>query len=221
MLIAGQPGALRPMSEEQDRRLLSTEVKRLETDDTIEIPLTAEDMLALSQAAEAAEERQAVAVRGESASARSTYLQQQYLRPDGWRLVVPASLLGITIGVALGVAADRIHTVRVETPPTATVPAESPEPPVRFRNPFDASEVFEFPPGTSDDSARESVAAMLLQRARDRQAIQEAKNSQRALSAAARTRMSRNPKIAGDLAPSRGSPPAKLDAHGLLSQGSD
>lgn len=40
--------------------------------------------------------------------------------------------------------------------------------PTRFTNPFDASEVFEFPPGTSADAARESVAEMLLQRARER-----------------------------------------------------
>jgi hypothetical protein len=175
------------MSEEQARRLLSTEVRRLEADDTIEIALTAEDTLALSQAAE---ERQDVAILGRSPSAPSAYLRQQYLRSDRWPLVLPASLLGMAIGVALGVAADRIYTVRIETPPTATLPAESPGPPVRFRNPFDASEVFEFPPGTSDDSARESVAAMLLQRARDRQAIQEAKNSQWALGAAPRARIS-------------------------------
>jgi hypothetical protein len=78
----------------------------------------------------------------------------------------------------------------METPPTATLPAEPPGPPVRFRNPFDASEVFEFPPGTSDDSARESVAAMLLQRARDRQVTQDGKNSQLALGAAPRARIS-------------------------------
>lgn len=173
------------MSEEQDRRLLSSEGRRLEADDTIEIALTAEDTLALSQAAE---ERQAVTILGESAFATTTYLRQQYLRPDRWPLVLPASLLGMAIGVALGVAADRIHTVRIDTPPTATLPAESREPPVQFRNPFDASEVFEFPPGTNDDNARESVAEMLLQRARGRQAIQEAKNSQRALGAAARAR---------------------------------
>ena len=192
------------MSEEQGRRLLSTEVSRLEDDDTIEIALTAEDTLALSQAAE---ERQAVTILGEWVSARSTYLRQRYLRPDRWPLVLPSSLLGVAIGVALGVAADRIHTVRhtvrTETPPGATLPTRSPESPVRFRNPFDASEVFEFPPGTSDDSARESVAAMLLQRARDRQATQEAKNSQRAPGAAARARI----RVAGDLAPSGVSAP--------------
>ena len=183
------------MSEEQDRRLLSTEVRRLEADDTIEIALTAEDTLALSQAAE---ERQAGAILDESASATRTYLRRQYVWPDRWPLVLPSSLLGMAIGVALGVATDRIFSVgRIETPPVAALPAEPRQPPVQFRNPFDASEVFEFPPGTSDDQARESVAAMLLQRARGRQAIQEAKNTQWALGAAARARISRNSESRG------------------------
>jgi hypothetical protein len=49
-------------------------------------------------------------------------------------------------------------------------PAESPLPsaPVRVRNPFDKSETFEFPPGTTLYDARQSVADVLLQRARDR-----------------------------------------------------
>jgi hypothetical protein len=40
--------------------------------------------------------------------------------------------------------------------------------PVRFRNPFDSNEVFEFPPGTSYAEARDAVAAMLLKRAQER-----------------------------------------------------
>jgi hypothetical protein len=48
-------------------------------------------------------------------------------------------------------------------------PAESqPTPPVRFKNPFDRSEIFEFPAGTNLEDARQSVAGLLLQRARDR-----------------------------------------------------
>jgi hypothetical protein len=39
---------------------------------------------------------------------------------------------------------------------------------LRMANPFDSSEVFEFPPGTSRAEAREWVANLLLQRARDR-----------------------------------------------------
>ena len=51
---------------------------------------------------------------------------------------------------------------------------EAPAPPladneaVRFKNPFDAKEVFEFPVGTTESEAREAVAELLLQRARER-----------------------------------------------------
>jgi hypothetical protein len=37
--------------------------------------------------------------------------------------------------------------------------------PLRVANPFDASEIFEFPAGTSDADAREAVAGFLLDRA--------------------------------------------------------
>jgi hypothetical protein len=40
--------------------------------------------------------------------------------------------------------------------------------PTQFTNPFDASEVFEFPPGTPQDAARALVAEMLLERAAER-----------------------------------------------------
>jgi hypothetical protein len=61
----------------------------------------------------------------------------------------------------------------IEQPPAsgaklATEPPPKPVP-VRFTNPFDTSEVFEFPPGTSETAARDAVAAFLIQRARERQ----------------------------------------------------
>jgi len=40
--------------------------------------------------------------------------------------------------------------------------------PTRFANPFDASEIFEFPAGTTEDDARQSVAEILFERARER-----------------------------------------------------
>jgi hypothetical protein len=55
-------------------------------------------------------------------------------------------------------------TVTPEPPPPAPPPSE----PVRFVNPFDATEVFEFPHGTSKTEAREAVASLLIQRARER-----------------------------------------------------
>ncbi len=40
--------------------------------------------------------------------------------------------------------------------------------PVKFRNPFDSSEVFEFPSGTSQAEAKQMVAVVLLERGRER-----------------------------------------------------
>ena len=56
-------------------------------------------------------------------------------------------------------------------PPQLQEPAAANDglPPVLVRNPFDQSEVFEFPAGTSKTAARDAVAEMLLQRARERQ----------------------------------------------------
>lgn len=45
--------------------------------------------------------------------------------------------------------------------------------PVKFVNPFDTTEIFEFPPGTSETDVRDAVAELLLHRARDRQASGE------------------------------------------------
>lgn len=53
----------------------------------------------------------------------------------------------------------------------ATEPAPAP-PPVKFRNPFDRSEVFEFPAGTSYEDARGQVAQLLLDRARVRNGLE-------------------------------------------------
>jgi len=66
-------------------------------------------------------------------------------------------------------------TVEADPPvaPLARPGDPSPATPVgdvlRYRNPFDAAEVFEFPPGTSRADARRAVAAFLLQRACERQ----------------------------------------------------
>jgi hypothetical protein len=52
-------------------------------------------------------------------------------------------------------------------PPAAETPAPAGEP-VLFKNPFDRTEVFEFPPGTSQADARDAVANALLERAQGR-----------------------------------------------------
>jgi len=52
--------------------------------------------------------------------------------------------------------------------PKITAPPPPQAQPVTFKNPFDASEVFQFPSGTSEAEARQSVAEILIQRARER-----------------------------------------------------
>jgi hypothetical protein len=148
------------------------------SDDTIELELTGEQELALSRAAEAA---------------RST------VRPDesGPVLYVPEYenftsrrsaridfVCNVTFAVALlGIAVACLRPASDQHPPAPAVtsaaplaevtpagPAEPHGAPVRIQNAFDATEVFEFPPGTTESEAREAVAELLLSRARDRRA---------------------------------------------------
>lgn len=52
-----------------------------------------------------------------------------------------------------------------DSPPATPEPAR---PPVRFANPFDRNEVFEFPAGTTRAEARRKVAELLMERAQGR-----------------------------------------------------
>jgi len=56
----------------------------------------------------------------------------------------------------------RVGEERAPTAPSADSEA------VLIKNPFDRTEVFEFPPGTSKAEAREAVAKLLMERAHDR-----------------------------------------------------
>jgi len=95
--------------------------------------------------------------------------------------------VSLCVAVALGLAAVIIalwpSPQRAEAATQTEVPAVPPKAPLstsaaqtalpgdspaRFANPFDASEVFEFPAGTTEDDARESVAEILFERARER-----------------------------------------------------
>ena len=61
--------------------------------------------------------------------------------------------------------------VPVPVPPLPVQAAELPPPePVVLTNPFDATEKFTFPPGTSKADARDQMATLLLQRATQRRA---------------------------------------------------
>lgn len=98
---------------------------------------------------------------------------------DIWVSLCVAIALGLTaVTIALWPSPQRAEAAtHPETPVVSTkVPLSSSasqtalhaDAPMRFANPFDASEIFEFPAGTTADDARESVAEILLERARER-----------------------------------------------------
>jgi len=91
-------------------------------------------------------------------------------------------LIGAAIAAALVVLGGVAHlaakqkpvaavTAQVPRPTPPPPPAEPPAPtgdPVLFKNPFDRTEVFEFPPGTTQAEARDAVAKALMERAQGR-----------------------------------------------------
>jgi hypothetical protein len=162
-------------------------------DDTIEIMLSPEQMRGLSSAAAAAADATAGLTATPRAAVASGTLQtntapQPSSTPKSpqhhWPAGGIAAIVGVTVVLgtlaALGAIAQRSterQRVAAAVPapaPVLTMPVAQQEPvaqsaePVRFKNPFDHSEVFEFPPGTSQLEAREAVAQLLMERARDR-----------------------------------------------------
>jgi hypothetical protein len=148
-------------------------------EETIELELSPQDFLKLSRPSEEESVPAAMLIGAEPAVTEVTSTARGTPRMARWPLARVAGVLGIAAAVmALGSAAHRavvgrsvVTAANPSGPVAATTrqPAESISPTVRIGNPFDASEVFEFSPGTSEAEARQSVAKILLQRARDRQ----------------------------------------------------
>jgi len=148
------------------------------SDDTIELELTGEQELALSRAAEAA---RATARPDESGPVLSV---PEYENFASRRVARIDFVCNVTFAVAvLGIAVASLWPASDRHPPAPAVtsaaplaevapagPAEPQGAPVQIRNAFDATEVFEFPHGTTESEAREAVAELLLSRARDRRA---------------------------------------------------
>ena len=78
-----------------------------------------------------------------------------------------------TVAPQVPTSAPTSMPASVPAPALAPAPASpaTPDAPVRFKNPFDASEVFEFPAGMSRAEMRDAVAELLSQRALERQSL--------------------------------------------------
>lgn len=156
--------------------------------DTIELMLSPEQMHALSRTATADAAGPAVPGSPPHVSARPAISNKGSspdlaTQPRHWPAGGVAAIVGVTVVlgtlIALGVIAQRTSERKhltaaapapapVAATPVAPQPPPPPGEPVRFKNPFDHSEVFEFPPGTSPADARQAVAELLMARARDR-----------------------------------------------------
>ena len=101
-------------------------------------------------------------------------------KPGELALMLAVSFAGVAAGYAVysywkPVGAARMPASSVVLASSDFQPdpefAAEPEPmaaPVRVANPFDASEIFEFPHGTSEADAREAIAGFLMERAVNR-----------------------------------------------------
>jgi hypothetical protein len=165
-------------------------------DDTIELQLTTEDLLGLAHAAEAAELALPAELPAESADelpveSPAPTGAQDYTAPPlrvgsktsvveiacsaaafaAFALFVWWSvdhLFGQPPAPAMAANSRSSSIARAATPAMPSLSTSSQQASVLVRNPFDRTEVFEFPAGTSKAESREKVAALLLQRARER-----------------------------------------------------
>lgn len=154
-------------------------IQRNEAADT-EVELSTQDLLALSDTAPIDEPKPAQALQPSKPPAIVLSLKPDALQASTQR---PSRLpIAITVVVAIAGAAHVLtpseRNDSSSTAPTAQQTSASkwfasgpvtPDEPVRFTNPFDSQEVFEFPPGTTETEAREAVAAVLKERALSRQ----------------------------------------------------
>jgi hypothetical protein len=133
-----------------------------------EIELSAQDLLALSAPTQVVE----------PASGPALPAAEPVKRASPRKLVLSLALTVAAVGVAVtyGISSSGGASQPVASTSQQIAQMDEPAPqsladsqPVRFVNPFDAGEVFEFPAGTTQTQARDAVAEVLMERALSRQ----------------------------------------------------
>jgi hypothetical protein len=97
----------------------------------------------------------------------------------GWRaIILQIAVVTLASGAIAYVATNPEQVARAGAvlPAPAIAPEISQPPPpqaepVTFANPFDTTEIFQFPSGTSETEARQLVAELLTERARERKDV--------------------------------------------------
>lgn len=148
-----------------------------------EVELSAEDLLGLSAPCASNERPSAASARPQAFALKATSNVAVPSAPvprrmPAWRVALSFAVVAGAVGAVYLALAPVKHAVQnVRVPPSQLPAATSPTSegesvagaPVRFANPFDANEVFEFPAGTSEAEARDAVAEILMERAMERQ----------------------------------------------------
>jgi hypothetical protein len=142
-------------------------IPQLEETDT-EIELSTQELLALSQLPDV-DRHEAVPALQPSKPEKLASLRK---RSQPLALIAAVSVVGTAY--VLGNPDGATQSAASPSPPMAQSKWSAPQQfaagePVRFANPFDTDEVFEFPPGTTENQARDAVAEILLKRAMSRQ----------------------------------------------------
>lgn len=151
---------------------------------TIELELSAEELhgLSRSQCAESAAEPPALS--SGTRAEKPSVCRHLRLRSSATALLLSIAPALLLAGIVWRQVSKPIRQPQramvtipaVPAPRDASAPAVKPAP-VRLANPFDATEVFEFPPGTSPEQAREAAAEILINRARDRRHVRQERRS--------------------------------------------
>jgi hypothetical protein len=162
-----------------------------------EFELSAQDLLALSRPGaiqgptpDAAQSDAAAPVEGPASSQAQTASKDVETPSRDGRAAARRIGLSVSVVVAVVVTGVVLYLYwrpegavrsvmgtapQAAAPPTLSSPTLATEQgPVRFANPFDRTEVFEFPAGTSETEAREAAVEVLMERARDRQSQRNA-----------------------------------------------
>ena len=89
-------------------------------------------------------------------------------RPGEVALGLSVAVAALTAGYALYSYVDPADISRPAQPQWSAMQDEPVGEPLRVANPFDATEIFEFPAGTTEADAHEAVAGFLIDRANRR-----------------------------------------------------
>lgn len=138
--------------------------------DTVELELTAAQQLELSQAANAA------ARPPEMVTGKIGYDSFVCRRTERIDFVCTLTFVMLVLGITaatgwralVGQPTAPAVAIAVPVAPAPAANAQPRGPVVQVINPFDATELFEFPAGTAESEARNATAELLLQRARER-----------------------------------------------------